>query len=254
MKYILALAFLLTSLLSHAQSNDVLAKAAFLKAQELYGNGDYPEAIVRLDKVKELLGSTNPRVEYLLTQCYMGSNLPDKAKASMKSYFELAENSDPNYMAMLGVIEDLEEMQAKANSGLKLAQAEQMIEDDLWQKAYETKDSTFIFAYLRKYPTSSNLAQACQLLAAYDQAPLITKEMNPIYPRQAQMMGIGAETVSLVLIDRNGLPSMIKHLEVHKLFKSAVENAIRSTIYVPASKDGKVTHGWVQRTFTFQVR
>ena len=74
------LLLLVTALFSHAQSSELMAKAAFIKAQELYGNGDYTEAIIKLEEVKELLSSTNPRVEYLLAQCYMESNQPDKAQ------------------------------------------------------------------------------------------------------------------------------------------------------------------------------
>jgi hypothetical protein len=52
------------------QTPEIQARAAFLKAQELYGNGDFSGSIERLNNVKELLGTTNPRVEYLLAQCH----------------------------------------------------------------------------------------------------------------------------------------------------------------------------------------
>jgi len=87
MKGLLIITLIFTSLLSYAQSNDVMAKAAFLKAQDLYGSGNYTEAIIRLDKVKGLLGSTNPRVEYLLTQSYQksGNALKPNAEFSFGS-------------------------------------------------------------------------------------------------------------------------------------------------------------------------
>jgi len=45
-----------------AQSANDRAKAYYIQAELDYDDGDYSEAIINLNKVKEILGSTNARV------------------------------------------------------------------------------------------------------------------------------------------------------------------------------------------------
>jgi hypothetical protein len=70
MKKYLAVGLVLLSYYASAQSAEVIAKAAFMKAQEYYGNGQYEEAVAKLENVVENLGGTNPGVAYLSAQCY----------------------------------------------------------------------------------------------------------------------------------------------------------------------------------------
>ena len=177
MKKNLLLLLTILSLHTYAQSNDIMAKAAFLKAQELYGNGDFTTAITRLDKVKELLGSTNPRVEYLLTQCYMEDNQPDKAQASLKAYFDMAEDSDPNYMGMLGLIEDV----AESRADMERKTQEAILEKEAWSKALSDDTSIGYDTYLGAFPSGANHAEAKKQRSAFPIGPFTDSRDGQVY-------------------------------------------------------------------------
>lgn len=158
MKISISTFLLLLAILTHGQSNEVRAKAAFLKAQELYGNADYSAAIEKLDQVKELLGSTNPRVEYLLTQCHFETKNIEKIDASIAAYFKMAAENDPNYMDMLRMIEEVGAVRASYN---KVRAEKEKMEAD-WKKANELNSMAAFNQFIGKYPGSpySNQAQA----------------------------------------------------------------------------------------------
>ena len=123
MKHILSLTLLITSLFIYAQSNDILAKAAFMDAQNAYGQGQYTEAVNGLEEVVQLLGGSNPRVDYLLTESYYKLNDPFKAESSLKSYFDLAGESDANYNTMLGLIGQIKKQKVIKEGQIKKQKA-----------------------------------------------------------------------------------------------------------------------------------
>lgn len=92
---------------ANAQSNDLIAKSSYLKAQEMYGNGNYGEALDKLAEVVNLLGESNPRVEYLIFQCHFAQFNIEASKKSIDRYFKLATESDPNYMGMIQKIDEV---------------------------------------------------------------------------------------------------------------------------------------------------
>lgn len=153
MKKILALLVLISmACLSSAQPPDVLAKAAFLRAQELYGNAEYQLAIEKLKQTQTYLNSTNPRIDHLLTICYVQASDPAGARAAVKSYFELASDTDPNYMQMLGIIDEVEQ--------LENALVMQKKEDDFWNQTLQTNTRTAYQNYLKTYPKGKYAAIA----------------------------------------------------------------------------------------------
>jgi len=107
MKKVTLYALLITSSLALiAQSTDIQAKAAFLKAQEFYGNGNFIEAVERLESAKKLLGSSNPRIDHLLANSYWELGKVQEAKNAISSYFEKAPDNDTNYNSMLLLLAD----------------------------------------------------------------------------------------------------------------------------------------------------
>jgi len=104
------------------QSNEVRAKAYFLQAQQYYNDGSYPLALEKLESVKQLLGTSNPKVDYLLTKCYWANDQPLAARQAMASYFKLASDQDPNYSEMLLLLDDVDR-QAKLEQAKRDAQA-----------------------------------------------------------------------------------------------------------------------------------
>ena len=132
----------------YSQSDDIIAKSAFLSAQDAYGNGDYTTAIDKLEHVKELLGSTNPRVEQLLTNAHFEIGDYEKAQSSLESYFELAADSDPNYMQMVRLVDQIKVKQAE------LAEKEFLVSKDesAWKEAREQNTPISYDQYLESFP------------------------------------------------------------------------------------------------------
>lgn len=160
---------LFISLSVFAQPADIQAKSAFLAAQDAYGNGDYPTAIEKLEHVKELLGSTNPRVEHLLANAYFENGDYDQAQASLNSYFELAADSDINYLQMVRMVEVVRQKKAEAAQLAK----QQAADKAAWQEAMSQKTIEGFEAYLEKFPEGQFAQNAKDEIKALPPLPLI---------------------------------------------------------------------------------
>lgn len=110
MKILFTLFILLSiGLNSHAQSNDVLAKSYFLKAQENYSEGNNASALVNLDKTLKYLGSTNAKIESLYVKIMLNRKDYMAADYHLKTYFELADESRSDYIEMLNHLPEVKE-------------------------------------------------------------------------------------------------------------------------------------------------
>ncbi len=212
-----------------AQPADIQAKSAFLAAQDAYGNGDYAKAIEKLDQVKKLLGSTNPRVEHLLANAYFENEEYDKAQASLHSYFELAADSDVNYLQMVRMVEAIKEAKAAFAFKSKIDEIKLMSAEELWVKREEIQYS----------------------LAPFDTPAGFVKDVPPNYPAKAVSMDIIALIITLISIDESGIPAEIIFLKEHPLFKSAVSKAIQVSTFAPAKMEGKSVKGWILKKYNF---
>jgi len=82
-KYIVINALLLIfSITAYSQDPKVL----YFNAESDYNSGKYNSAIVKLDKVIEILGSTNARVQQLKVKCYYGLNDFSNCKSEITKY------------------------------------------------------------------------------------------------------------------------------------------------------------------------
>lgn len=108
--FVLVLVLWLSNTLAHAQSNDIRARSAFLKAQEHYGNAQYGQALEKLDEASQLLGSSNPRIAHLATQCHMAVYNLKGASQTLDTYFKLAAKDDPNFLDMIKRVGELDEL------------------------------------------------------------------------------------------------------------------------------------------------
>jgi len=167
MKRILIIVLTLSSLYVFPQSPEIRAKSAFLKAQELYSNEDYTGAINLLKNVKQLLGSSNPRVDYLLTECYIQSEDGFGAQESVKSYFELAEESDANYNTMLlnlQKIEPLMEASERRKKEMERVAVYRQKDNSAWKSAVESNDLDSFERYIRNFRNGEHLKDAYNAL------------------------------------------------------------------------------------------
>lgn len=168
---------------AHAQSSEIQARAAFLKAQEHYGNGSYKEAVERLLTAKQLLQSTNPRIEYLLTKCYLEVDDVKGADASMKKYFEMAAETDMNYNEMLLIIDDIDQKKKQETAReAKLAQERQM-----WEQTVAANTPAAYTKYMAMYPSGQFVAEATAKFRSFPVEPPI----EPVSGRAYQIVKIG---------------------------------------------------------------
>lgn len=144
--------------LSLAQSPDVMAKAAYLSAQEYYSNGDFETAIVKLNQTKKHLNGSNPKVDYLLTMCYAQMGQVQNARTAMKDYFDQAADSDPYYMEMMSMINQLEQLEKAPGSKM-------LTEEAFWKNAKEINNEEAYKEYLLKFPNEKYTVEAKRQLA-----------------------------------------------------------------------------------------
>ena len=181
---ILFLILITSSIPGITQSPEIQARAAFLTAQEAYGNGDYISAIDKLNEVKNLLKTSNPRVESLLAQSYMANNQPDLAEDSMKAYFELASDSDPSYNAMLMMIEEIKRGKEEAARLAEEERKKQLLlekEPIIWKETISTNTQDAYESYIKMFPSGTYVNEARSALLNYPPRPLIDTRDNSRY-------------------------------------------------------------------------
>jgi len=177
MKYLFAPTLLLISLLSNAQSKEIMAKAYFLKAQDAYGEGDYQLAVNKLEQVVEMLESTNPRIEYLRTQCYYEIGHTEAAQKALNTYFELASDGDPNYSTMLRMIDKINEK----GESLKREKALQEMENRAWESAKSRNTVKAYELFISNYSNSKFNNEARKKLSSFPSTPLVDSRDGQTY-------------------------------------------------------------------------
>jgi hypothetical protein len=106
---ITAILFCFTVQQTYAQSNDVLAKSYFLKAQEAYGEGNNSSALENLNRTVEYFNATNPKIEALFVKIFINQNDFIAAQKHLNTYFESPNENSPSYNEMLRYIAIVDE-------------------------------------------------------------------------------------------------------------------------------------------------
>ncbi|WP_121666571.1 WG repeat-containing protein [Mesonia aquimarina] len=92
---------------TYAQSDEVMAKSYFLKAQQAYSEGNTATAMTNLDKTVEYLKGTNAKIESLYVKIWVANNNYLNAKKHLNNYFDNAEENHSDYMEMLAFVADV---------------------------------------------------------------------------------------------------------------------------------------------------
>lgn len=181
-KVLLSTSLIILAFSLAAQSKDIKAKAAFLSAQDAYGNGDYASSAEKLEYVIELLGSTNPRVEHLLANAYLETGEVDKAEASMKLYFKLAADNDANYLSMLRMTEIIREKKEEQAEMIRKKQEEALLlerqkelenkETEAFEVASKTNTLEAYKGFLAVYPNGNSKMDALKAMNKFPSEPL----------------------------------------------------------------------------------
>jgi len=97
--------------LCFAQSNDLEARAACLKGEEEYDNGNYSNAIIYLQEAKSKLGETKTRIQYTLVRALKAADKYAEAKKELKIFFDVTpeDNYETHFLEMVKSIVDLNE-------------------------------------------------------------------------------------------------------------------------------------------------
>ena len=109
--FTLLLSFVPNTRSAYAVPKSVIAKSEYLMAEKLSNQGDHSGAIKHALKAKSLLGKSNSRIEYLLTNAYHAQGDYDKAMAAMEEFFNLTPESlsgTEEYNEMVSLYSELE--------------------------------------------------------------------------------------------------------------------------------------------------
>lgn len=171
---------ILSFLISQGQGNDVMAKANFLKAEESFGNGRFAESIEYLDKVKQMLDGTNPRVEQLRARCYFELGDGYALQSSLASYFTMASESDIYYSQMLMLLTEVDRLKEVQASQMVKAQQE-MPDREAWKQAQITNTSSAYQKYLISFPNGLFVKEADERLKILPPTEVIDSRDGRIY-------------------------------------------------------------------------
>ena len=100
----------------HAAPKAVIAKSEYLMAEKLFNQGDHSGAIEHALKAKSLLGKSNSRIEYLLTNAYYAQGDYGKTMAALEEFFNLTPESrsgTPEYNEMVALYSEVENSRQK---------------------------------------------------------------------------------------------------------------------------------------------
>ena len=134
--FTLLLSFAPDARFAYAVPKSVVAKSEYLMAEKLFNQGDYSGAINHAQKAKGLLGKSNSRIEYLLTNAYHGRGDYGKAMASLEEFFNVTPESlsdTEEYSKMVSLYSELELLLQKQQEKLE-AIAEKKRKDEATKK------------------------------------------------------------------------------------------------------------------------
>lgn len=109
----------------NAQSNEDRARGAFLKAEKEFSEGNYNQALKKLEEVNSyLINRKVPRVEALYVRVYYSLKDYDQARKHFKSYFSVAETDNPDYYEILDFESKIEQKakEAEEQNAYKISQ------------------------------------------------------------------------------------------------------------------------------------
>ncbi len=96
---------------AYAVPKSVIAKSEYLMAEKLFNQSDHSGAIEHALKAKSLLGKSNSRIEYLLTNAYNAQGDYGKAMMAMEEFFNVTSESlsgTEEYNEMVSLYSELE--------------------------------------------------------------------------------------------------------------------------------------------------
>ena len=174
MKYIIILALCLIPQLFWAQSNELMARSEFMQAEASYGEADFTDAISHSNLAIEYLGESKPKLQALIIKSHYALEQFEKAEQAMQIYFELADESDGDYMEMVKMISEIKE---KSNVEVK--------DKKLWETAANDNSHSAYKNYLEEMPNGIYAEEAA-------------KRMEKIIHKKLQALKSKAEYEKLV--------------------------------------------------------
>jgi hypothetical protein len=120
---------------TYSQSNEIIAKSYFIKAQENYGNNNFLKAISYLDKCLDKLGVTNPKIEAMYVRLKNSNELSIERKKHLDSYFKEADETHSDYMEMLELAVIVNENAANYENNIKQTEKQSIEIEPLWKIA-----------------------------------------------------------------------------------------------------------------------
>ena len=153
MKNLFFLLLFIVPVFSTAQSNEILARSEFMLAEEAYGGADYNKTIKHLNQAVNYLGSTNPKIQALLVKSYNANGQFEEAKKAIESYFNVADESDGDFMEMVRLVGMINEATENAGS-----------EEQKWLDAQAKNTIEAYEEFLKAFPDGKYQEEANNLL------------------------------------------------------------------------------------------
>lgn len=155
----------------YGQSNSEIAKAYYFEAEGSYKEGNYDNALEKLNRSVEYLGESNPSIELLRVKCYFDKGNYEKAKTYLAKFYDFNPGDKLQKMAaplIVQIDEKLEEQKRKEEERRRkeeeLRQRELKIENDRWQHVRTATDPMPLTDFIKDYPNGRFTSEALMLI------------------------------------------------------------------------------------------
>jgi tetratricopeptide (TPR) repeat protein len=180
LKTIFSILFLISAtVLSNAQSKEILARSSMLAAEEEYNKENYKECLSYLEEVETALGQTNSRVQYLKVKTLMALNVFILAEIELKQFFDITPENEPSpekYDEMVLAVSKIKRLmaesekkkaedEARAKEELIRAEKDKVREAQLYNSANTKKTIVAYQEYISNFPEGKHAAEVKEKIA-----------------------------------------------------------------------------------------
>lgn len=235
---------------SLSQSNDILARSYFLKAETAYSEGNNKEAKKHLESTKEYLGTTNAKIEALLVKISMLNKNYLEADNHLKIYFEKASESHSDYSYMTSVLADI---RGKANIIRK--------EKEEFENEYKIKKEKQA-ENLKTHKIVPPIFPGCFGATPEEIQKCLKAKLRRHFLRKfngelAANLGLSKGVKKIHFVYRFDVDGKIEATEIEDIHPKITEEIIRISKSLPrvepGTKDGKKTDYKITFPFSFSV-
>jgi tetratricopeptide (TPR) repeat protein len=153
---LLLICFIIWSAVGVAQTSADLAEEAYKIAETAYSSQKYDECISNCKSVIDLKGSTDTRIQYLMSKAFFQLQDYTQAKIQIQKYFDLNPPVSDNYLEMTSLRNQVDKYLTEQKEQEELAREQQrlsLLDMEAWREADAEGTKEAYESYRKAFPT-----------------------------------------------------------------------------------------------------